>query len=195
VGKPRAAASDAGFFSEPHIMGCAARGIEPYIATGREAHRWSLDEVLHAPAPAGPAEHPTPRATMAAKLRTPEGRAIYWQRKCTVEPAIGISKDVLGFRQFSLRGLAQVTGEWILVCLAYNIKRLHTLLGGVAPATAKIARIAAPVAALVLMLRAAPAAVLGRLCYQLAPRSTASFPDLACTASCLCLADFSPTGC
>jgi hypothetical protein len=64
---------------------------------------------------------------MAYKLRTEIGKAIYRLRKSTVEPVIGIIKEVLGFRQFSLRGLPAVTGEWMLVCLAYNLKRLHTL--------------------------------------------------------------------
>ncbi len=64
---------------------------------------------------------------MAAKLKTEEGRALYRKRACTVEPVFGIIKHVLGFRQFLLRGLKKVTGEWSLVCLAYNLKRLHTL--------------------------------------------------------------------
>jgi hypothetical protein len=51
-------------------------------------------------------------------------------RKCTVEPVIGIIKEVLGFRQFSLRGLLAAAGEWCLVCLAFNLKRLHTLYLG-----------------------------------------------------------------
>ena len=195
VGTPSAVASDTGFFSEPNIAGCLARGIDPYIATGREAHRWSLDEVLTSPAPVVPDEHADPRARMTAKLQTPTGRAIYRLRKCTVEPVIGIIKDVLGFRQFSLRGLANVRGEWILVCLAYNSKRLHTLLGGVVPALAPAVRIAAPVAAPVLVLLAALAALLGRLFSHIALRSSASWPHRALHASCPCLADFSPTGC
>ncbi len=64
---------------------------------------------------------------MAYKLQTEIGRAIYRLRKCTVEPVIGIIKEVLGFRQFSLRGLEAVNGEWCLVCLAFNLKRLHVL--------------------------------------------------------------------
>jgi transposase len=194
VGTPTAVASDAGFFSEPNIGGCAARGIDPYIATGREAHRWSLDEVLLPQTSTAPEEHASLRATMAAKLKTPEGRAIYRQRKCTVEPVIGIIKEVLGFRQFSLRGLARVTGEWFLVCLAYNIKRLHTLLGGVLPATAQLAQIAAPVAALLFALLATLTASIGPPFYRPGPRSRAAFPDLARTAACLGCADFSPTG-
>lgn len=192
VGKPKAAASDAGFFSESNIAGCVARGIDPYIATGREAHRWPLAEVLTPQAPGAPEEHTSPRATMAAKLRTPEGRAIYRQRKCTVEPVIGIIKEVLGFRQFSLRGLVQVTGEWLLVCLAYNIKRLHTLLGGVVPTTAHSAALGA---ALVVVLLAPLASLIGRLVSRAASPFHAFVPDLALNVSCLGHPVFSPTGC
>ena len=67
---------------------------------------------------------------MAYKLTTTIGQAIYRVRKCTVEPVIGIIKAVLGFRQFSLRGEQAAAGEWCLVCLAFNLKRLHTLLQG-----------------------------------------------------------------
>lgn len=64
---------------------------------------------------------------MAEKLKTEAGRKIYRQRACTVEPVFGIVKHVLGFLQFLLRGLEKVTAEWRFVCLAYNLKRLHTL--------------------------------------------------------------------
>lgn len=67
---------------------------------------------------------------MADKLKTPDGKVIYHQRACTVEPVFGILKAVLGFRQFLLRGLKKVSGEWNLVCLAYNLKRLHRLGAG-----------------------------------------------------------------
>ena len=63
----------------------------------------------------------------AYKLATEIGKAIYRLRKSTVEPVFGIIKEILGFRQFSLRGLKNVTGEWCLVCLAYNLKNMHSL--------------------------------------------------------------------
>ena len=66
---------------------------------------------------------------MAYKLQTEIGKAIYSLRKSTVEPVIGLIKEVMGFRQFSLRGLMGTSGEWGLVCLAFNVKRLHTLQG------------------------------------------------------------------
>lgn len=64
---------------------------------------------------------------MAEKLKTAEGKALYRKRACTVEPVFGIIKSVLGFRQFLLRGMEKVRGEWNLVCVAYNLKRLHVL--------------------------------------------------------------------
>ena len=64
---------------------------------------------------------------MEQKLRTPEGRRRYLRRQASVEPVVGIIKRVLGFEQFSLRGLQNVTLEWNLVCMAYNLKRLHKL--------------------------------------------------------------------
>ena len=67
---------------------------------------------------------------MAYKLKTEIGKAIYAARKSTVEPVIGIIKEVVGFRQFSLRGEAAAAGEWCLVCLAFNLKRLHRLTSG-----------------------------------------------------------------
>src|SRR5260370_4413809 len=77
-----------------------------------------------------PTRHPwTPvrRLKMAYKLKTALGKAIYGPRTCTVEPVIGIIKEVLGFRQFSLRGELSAAGEWWLVCLAFHLKRFHTV--------------------------------------------------------------------
>lgn len=67
---------------------------------------------------------------MAHALKTKQGRARYGQRKCTVEPVFGIIKQIMGFRQFSLRGLQATSGEWKLVALAYNLKRMHVLAAG-----------------------------------------------------------------
>ena len=128
VGKPQAAAMDNGYFSLESIAQLEARGIEPYIATGREPHHKSWQERF-AQQPAPPADDASPIVKMAYKLQTAVGRIIYGLRKSTVEPVIGIIKEVLGFRQFSLRGLTAVAGEWCLVCLAFNLKRLHVLLG------------------------------------------------------------------
>ena len=65
---------------------------------------------------------------MAYRMKTGDGKAIYAQRKSTVETVIGIIKHVLGFREFSLRGLELVEAEWSIVCSAWNLKRLHVLM-------------------------------------------------------------------
>ena len=129
LGKPTAGALDNGYFSPKTIDGFDDRGIDAYIATGREPHHQSWQERF-AEQPAPPPADASPIVKMAYKLQTDIGKAIYRLRKCTVEPVIGIIKEVLGFRQFSLRDLAAAAGEWGLVCLAFNLKRLHVLLAG-----------------------------------------------------------------
>ena len=129
LGVPDAAALDAGYFSAANIETLHGQGTEAYIATGREPHHWDwqsyfVDEPLPPPSDASAKEQ------MAYKLRTAVGHAIYRLRKCTVEPVIGLMKEVLGFRQFSLRGVAGAAGEWVLVCLACNLKRLQALSVG-----------------------------------------------------------------
>jgi transposase len=126
LGTPPAAALDAGYWSEDNVNGLQARGIDPYIATGREPHNQGW-QAYFAQQGAPPAADAPALEKMAYRLRTEIGHAIYRLRKCTVEPVIGIIKEVLGFRQFSLRGQTAAAGEWLLVCLAFNLKRLHTL--------------------------------------------------------------------
>jgi transposase len=127
LGKPDAAALDNGYFSQTNIEALQERGIDAYIATGRDCHHQSWQERF-ASQPAPPPEDASPTVKMAFKLKTEIGKRIYGLRKSTVEPVIGIIKEVLGFRQFSLRGSVAVAGEWCLVCLAYNLKRLHVLV-------------------------------------------------------------------
>ena len=126
MGQPKKANLDTGYFSENNIAGLEERGIDPYIATGRSPHHqgWRAFFLSH---PDPPPDDASLKEQMAYKLRTAVGNALYRLRKSTVEPVIGIIKEVLGFRQFSLRGLFAAAGEWTLVCLAYNLKRLHTL--------------------------------------------------------------------
>ena len=106
-------------------MRCAAANIEPLIATGRQPHHPSWRERFAA-APPVP-ENPTPLEAMAWRLRTPQGKKTYGLRKQTPEPVFGIIKSVMGFRQFLLRGLDRVRGEWSLVTMAWNIKRMYAL--------------------------------------------------------------------
>jgi transposase len=126
IGMPEAVALDTGYFGPATLAACARRGIEPYIATGRDPHHPSWQQRF-APLPDPPPEDASSQIKMAYKLKTALGKAIYGARKCTVEPVIGIIKEVLGFRQFSLRGIQATAGEWCLVCLAFNLKRFHTL--------------------------------------------------------------------
>jgi transposase len=127
LGQPAAAALDHGYWGPATFQALDARGIDAYVATGREPHHTSW-QALFTLAPAPPPDDASPKVKMAYKLKTEIGQAIYRLRKCTVEPVIGIIKEVLGFRQFSLRGLIAAAGEWCLVCLAFNLKRLQVLL-------------------------------------------------------------------
>jgi transposase len=126
LGRPEAAAMDNGYFGPETIHAFEAMGIEPYIAAGRDSHDCDLLTLL-AREPEPPPENADHKTKMLYKLRTQAGKAIYKLRKSTVEPVFGIIKEVMGFRQFSLRGLIAAAAEWNLVCLAYNLKRLHIL--------------------------------------------------------------------
>lgn len=126
IGVPEAAAMDCGYRGDATLKACHKRGIEAYVATGRDPHHPSWRQRF-AKEPAPPPEDADALVKMAYKLKTAIGKAIYAARKYTVEPVIGIIKEVLGFRQFSLRGEPSADGEWSLVCLAFNLKRFHTL--------------------------------------------------------------------
>ena len=117
--------ADTGYFSAGNVEACEAAGIEPVIAMGRQPHHPPLAERFEH-VPTAPA-HATPVEAMAHRLKTPEGRARYALRKQTPEPVFGIIKSVLGFRQFSMRGLDKARGEWSLVTMAWNVKRMFVL--------------------------------------------------------------------
>jgi hypothetical protein len=128
LGQPDALLADTGYFSADNVKTCNKQGIEPLIAMGRDSHHLPLAERLAQDAPAP--ETDDPLENMAWYLKTKEGKARYAKRKSTVEPVFGIIKHVLGFRQFSLRGLDAVKGEWKLVAIAFNLKRMHVLAAG-----------------------------------------------------------------
>jgi hypothetical protein len=125
LGKAEHLLADTGYFSAGNVEACEKAGVEPVIAMGRQPHHPPLSERF-APAPEPPKD-PTPVEAMAHRLKTPAGRALYALRKQTPEPVFGIIKSVLGFRQFSLRGLEKVRGEWSLVTMAWNLKRMFVL--------------------------------------------------------------------
>jgi len=116
---------DSGFYSGKNVAVCEETGIEAPIAVARDEHHAGWRERFTEPVPLpNPA---TPAKRMAHRLKTKAGRDAYALRKQTVEAVFGIIKSVLGFRQFLLRGLRQASGEWHLVCLAWNLKRMATL--------------------------------------------------------------------
>ena len=125
LGKAETLLADNGYFSAANVAACETAAVQPLIAMGREAHHPSLSERF-ADAPPPP-EDPTPVEAMAYRLATPEGKKLYRLRKQMPEPVFGIIKSVLGFRQFLLRGLDKVRGEWSLVTMAWNLKRMFTL--------------------------------------------------------------------
>jgi len=115
--------ADAGYFSTANVEECETNDIVPYIAVDRQRHNVPPQDRFTEPAPlTAPAD---PVTEMKHRLKTLAGKAVYAKRKSTVEPVFGIIKAAMGFRQFLLRGLDRVAGEWDLVCIAYNIKRLY----------------------------------------------------------------------
>lgn len=125
LGDPKRIAADNGYYSEDNVSEATDRNIAPYLATGRASHNQRWQERLTEPDP--PPEEATAVDQMAWRLNTPEGRSFYGRRKATVETVFGIIKHAIGFRQFSLRGIKKVAGEWNLVKCAYNLKRMHAL--------------------------------------------------------------------
>lgn len=115
---PKSALADAGYRSEPCLAELERRRIDGYISVGREDKESGKIDPQAYPA----------TARMAEKLASADGKARYAKRKGIVEPANGWIKHVLGFRQFSLRGLEAVRGEWDLVCMAINLRRMRPLM-------------------------------------------------------------------
>jgi hypothetical protein len=125
LGKVERLIADSGYCSEKNIAAVDAAGVEPLIALAREDHHPGVKDRFTEPALIG--ADAAPKDRMAHRLKTRLGRMLYALRKQTVEPVFGIIKSVMGFRQFLLRGMEKVTGEWQLVCLAWNLKRMAVL--------------------------------------------------------------------
>jgi hypothetical protein len=128
--KPNKVTADNGYFSEENLTYLAEEEIDAYVATGRLKH---TDRLLPAPRGRIPKDA-TIKERMARKLRTIKGRMIYAKRKEISEPVFGQIKEVRGFRQFLLRGIAKVDCEWDLICLGHNLLKLFR--SGWAPAAA-----------------------------------------------------------
>jgi len=126
LGEVQRMLADSGYLSETNVRQCEAANIEPLIALNREHHHMSWKERFAAPPEPPPPDAP-PIERMAYRLKTPEGKKLYGLRKQTPEPVFGIIKSAMGFRQFLLRGLENVKGEWNLVTMSWNIKRMFAL--------------------------------------------------------------------
>ena len=119
--------TDAGYFSEANVVTCVEAGIDPLIAAGRESHHLPWQARFSEPPPLCEPADAVQR--MRHRLKTRAGRASYGKRKQTVEPVFGIIKAGMRLRQFLLRGLEAVRGEWSLVTMAWNIRRMAVLKG------------------------------------------------------------------
>jgi transposase len=114
--QPIPATLDNGYYSEVAVQELEALGFDPYMATGRQRH--------HVPPMEAPETPTSAQERMAAKVRSPEGKALYARRKSIVEPVFGQSKEARGFRRFLLRGLAHLRGAWRLICLTHNLLKM-----------------------------------------------------------------------
>ena len=127
LGRVKRLLGDNGYFSAANVERCVAAKIEPLLAAGRDAHHAHWEDRFTEPAPLSEPASVVDR--MKHRLKTRKGRKLYGLRKQTVEPVFGIIKSVMRFRQFLLRGLASVRGEWKLVTMAWNIKRMAIMTG------------------------------------------------------------------
>jgi hypothetical protein len=117
--------ADAGYCSDENLTAIAATPIDAYISTRKQKHG-----ERPGPCPRGPLPKTATRVDrMSRKLHRKAGAAVYAARKAIVEPVFGQIKQARGFRQFFLRGLAKVQGEWSLVCTTHNILKLYRLYG------------------------------------------------------------------
>jgi hypothetical protein len=124
--KPQEVLADSGYCSEKNLQYLAKKRIAGFVATGKQKHGYPLT-----PCPRGPLPEGASRVEqMQRKLATKVGAAVYAARKAIVEPVFGQIKQVRGFRQFLLRGLQKVQGEWSLICLTHNILKLHRICYG-----------------------------------------------------------------
>jgi transposase len=129
LGRAKRILADSGYLSQSNVEQCVAAKIEPLIAMGRTPHNMSWKQRFAA-APKAPPESASPMHKMAHRLKTPRGKKLYGLRKQTPEPVFGIIKSVMGYRQCLLRGLESVKGEWNLVAMSWNIKRMFALQPG-----------------------------------------------------------------
>ena len=125
LGEAETLLADTGYFSTANVEACEKTGIEPLIAIGRQPHHPPLQERFETTPPAP--ENPTPVRGDGASAEDARRQGALCPAQADPEPVFGIIKAALGFRQFSLRGLDKVRGEWSLVTMAWNMKRMFVL--------------------------------------------------------------------
>ena len=116
--------ADSGYCSEANLRKAAKKKIDLYVAAEKTKHNQPAQPALCGRIP----KSATLVERMKRKLKTKAGRAIYARRKTIVEPVFGQIKQAQGFRQFLLRGVEKVRGEWALVCTTHNLLKLHRLI-------------------------------------------------------------------
>ena len=122
--KPQGVLVDSGYCSEENLKYLDQRRIEGFVATEKQKHAQRNESCKPGPLPMGASRV----ERMERKLQTKVGAAVYARRKCIVEPAFGQIKQARGFRQFLLRGLEKVRGEWALICMTHNILKFHKII-------------------------------------------------------------------
>lgn len=136
--EPENVLADTGYYSEAAVEEAEAdEGPKVYCAIEKTGHHRTVTDLEKKAPPESPAPNAGMKEQMTHRLKTEQGKALYKQRKQTVEPVFGVIKEVLGFRRFSMRGKEKVESEWCLICLSYNLKKLFTLQGGVRPEKAR----------------------------------------------------------
>ena len=124
--RPEEILADSGYCSDENLQYLTQKKIEGFVATEKRKHSQRREPCRRGPLPAGA----TRVERMQRKLETKVGTAVYRMRKAIVEPVFGQIKQGRGFRQFLLRGIEKVRGEWALLCLTHNILKLHRLCYG-----------------------------------------------------------------
>ena len=122
--KPKAATADTGYFSESQVTDERVRGIELYVAIGKQKHGEPPDAMDPGDLSVPPVEADSAKETMKRRLKTEAGQALYKMRKAIVEPVFGQIKAARGIRTFRLRGIAKAGAEWKLICATHNLLKL-----------------------------------------------------------------------
>ena len=124
--KPEGVLADNGYCSDENLKYLARKRMEGFVATGKQKHSQRREPCKRGPLP----REASRIERMERKLETKVGAAVYATRKCIVEPVFGQIKQARGFRQFLLRGIEKVRGEWALICMTHNILKFHKICSG-----------------------------------------------------------------